>query len=404
MRILFTSLCVLFLSFSAQANKEVKDWTILVFLNGHNNLDYYGAEDINEMEKVGSTNSVNVLVQWASMGRETTDRLYVTKDDDTTKVTSKIIENLPRVDMGDYKELVKFVLWGIKNYPARHYFIDVWNHGSGWHYYNFDPTNPVKVKQNLVYTGISFDDFSGNEITTVQLGQAMKDIAEVLKRPIDIYGSDACLMAMPEIAAEMKNYVNYFVGSQDVEPGDGWPYDDFLAGMARFNKVSPEGVVTLLSTAYLNSYQGGSQGTREVTFSAFNLTNNVFSNFEKSMKEFSNAIYTLKQIDKKIVLEAIMKTHVFEYTDYADLVDFLSNLQKKGIDSIELYRTSELLKRATQDLVLVNGVSAYHEKAKGAAIWLPSDATTFNQYWERYQQLDFHKTTGWGFALKSLFN
>lgn len=402
MRILTIITAVLFFSLGTQANTAVKEWTFLVFLNGHNNLDRFGFDDINEMEKVGSTDNINIVVQWATMKKETTDRLYVTKDDDTKKVSSKVVQSLKRVDMGDYKELVKFVAWAAKKYPAKHYFLTVWNHGSGWHYLNYNPES--NVNPNITYTGISFDDYTGNEITTLQLGLAMDQIAAILKKPLDIYGSDACLMAMPEIAAQMRKSVNYFVGSEEVEPGEGWPYDDFLQSWTRFSRTSPEAVITLLTDAYLKSYQNGSQGTRDVTFSAFNLREDRLLGFYAAMKSFSNAIYTLKAKDRVLVKEAIMSTHVFEYSDYGDLVDFINKLQQKGINSVELYRTAELLKRSAIDLILINGASAAHKNAHGAAIWLPSDSYTFNQYWEKYQALDFHKTTGWGYALKSLFS
>jgi len=65
-------------------------------------------------------------------------------------------------------------------------------------------------------------------ITTKQLGQALKESAAIIGHPVDVYGSDACLMAMAEVAHEMADSVNVYVGSQEVEPGAGWPYGDFL--------------------------------------------------------------------------------------------------------------------------------------------------------------------------------
>ena len=36
------------------------------------------------------------------------------------------------VDCGDPKVLTDFLKWGMKKYPAKHYLVDVWNHGGGW--------------------------------------------------------------------------------------------------------------------------------------------------------------------------------------------------------------------------------------------------------------------------------
>ena len=66
----------------------LKEWTILVFLNGHNDLDSYGAMNVNAMERVGSSPGVNIVVQWASLDFSTTKRILVQKDNDEANVTS----------------------------------------------------------------------------------------------------------------------------------------------------------------------------------------------------------------------------------------------------------------------------------------------------------------------------
>ncbi len=38
------------------------EWTIMVFLNGKNNLAPFAVKDLNEMEMVGSTDKVNICV------------------------------------------------------------------------------------------------------------------------------------------------------------------------------------------------------------------------------------------------------------------------------------------------------------------------------------------------------
>ena len=69
-------------------------WTILVFVNGDNDLEAAGLDDVNEMEQVGSTADVNIVVQFdRSPGHSTSDenwsgarRYYVEADDDTTSI------------------------------------------------------------------------------------------------------------------------------------------------------------------------------------------------------------------------------------------------------------------------------------------------------------------------------
>jgi hypothetical protein len=83
------------LAFAAKAQPMAeKDWTVLVFLNGINSLDSFGPEDINEMEKVGSTDKVDVVVEWGSYSARKVQRLLVTKDDDANVIGSPIIQDL----------------------------------------------------------------------------------------------------------------------------------------------------------------------------------------------------------------------------------------------------------------------------------------------------------------------
>src|SRR4051794_10768774 len=99
----------------AYASEGLKEWTFLVYLNGHNNLDSFGALNINQMEQVGSSQDLNVLVQWASESNSNTKRLLVKKDNDTHAVSSPTIQDMGKVDMGDWRSLVDFVQWGVTN-------------------------------------------------------------------------------------------------------------------------------------------------------------------------------------------------------------------------------------------------------------------------------------------------
>src|ERR1700757_4673970 len=80
-----------------------KEWTFLLYLNGNNNLDSFGKLNINQMEAVGSSDAVNMVVQWASLENGDVRRLLVQKDNDTNNVTSPVVQNMGSVDMGDVK-------------------------------------------------------------------------------------------------------------------------------------------------------------------------------------------------------------------------------------------------------------------------------------------------------------
>ena len=103
----------------------VKEWTFAVFLNADNNLDRFGVEDQEEMSRVGSNENLNV-VTLIDRERGPAQINYIEKGN------IKKIKDMGEMDMGDYNELVKFAKFIKENYPAKHYMIGIWNHGSGW--------------------------------------------------------------------------------------------------------------------------------------------------------------------------------------------------------------------------------------------------------------------------------
>lgn len=381
-----------FSSLGAATPAPVKEWTLLTFINGNNNLDSFGAMNINQMEEVGSTASVNVVVQWASYRAATVKRLLVKKDA-SSAVTSPVLQDMGKVDMGDWRTLVEFIRWGVENFPAKHYMVNVWDHGSGWH------LKRLRAAGDIHANDISWDDFTGHSITTEQLGEAMREAKRVIGHNVDVYGSDACLMAMVEVAGEMADAVDTFVGSQDLEPGAGWPYSTFLRRWNAKASNTPAEVVTYLVQEYLKSYQGGINGKSEVTLSAFDLTK--LGALQTSMRGFSQTLQSLDATGRRSITNAIKQSQNFYYSDYGDLIDFLAQSEKAGVSGLTR-ETVQKVRDAARDFVIANGVTQSFAKATGISIWLPENQSALRSYEGRYQGLLFSRATGWGDALKHI--
>ncbi len=365
--VLFLNLVLLPLK--ALAGEPVqKEWTLIVFLNGHNNLDPFGAKDINEMEQIGSTADSNIVVQWASLKAPNTKRLLIQKDQNTTIVSSPTVENLPRIDMGDYKELVNFIAWAVKNYPAKHYMIDVWNHGAGW-ILNTEPEA----------RGISYDDLTGNHITTEELALAMSEAKKIIGHKVDIYASDACLMAMAEIAVQMKDSVAYFGGSEETEPADGWPYEKLLPAFKK-NATAPE-ILTTLTREYVAHYKA--LGQSRITFSAYDLA--YSDELTASIKDL---IPFLRSKPKKELQGASRQSTRFAEWSYTDLLHLA-----------KILKLESKIEPALKKFVIANDMSTTFKAVGGVAVWLPTYKPA-DTLMERYKLLEFHLETGWGDATK----
>jgi len=368
---------------------DVKEWTLLVFLNGHNNLDSFGAKDINEMEKVGSSDQVNVVVQWASMKNRDTRRLYVQRDASTTTVTSPVVQSMPRVDMGDPRNFVEFVRWGMENYPAKKYFVDVWDHGSGWHL----SADDVQARD------ISWDDYTGNSISTEELGQAVRELRAITGQKISLYGSDACLMAMAEVGSEIAEGAEFMVGSQDLEPGDGWPYDGILSRLGAKADASAQELGAMVVEAYVASYSGGSQGRQDVTQSVVNLERS--KELHAALAELGTSLRLLGKEERTRVIKASVDALNFYYADYVDLGDFVSQLEKSRIPSLDSALISNV-RQAIDDYVVSSSATGRFQAAQGISVWVPNYKSTYNRYIERYRGLSFHQETAWGDTLQYL--
>jgi hypothetical protein len=375
---------------------QEKEWTLLVFLNGNNNLDRFGALNINQMEQIGSTADINVVVQWASLANKKTQRLFITKDTDNNKVTSPVMEDMGKVDMGDWKNLVEFVRWGVKNYPAKHYFIDIWDHGSGWH-----ALHALGDRSGFTFQpfDISWDDNSRNHITTEQLAEALSESAKIIGHKVDLYASDACLMAMVEIADQVGDSVEVYAGSEEVEAGEGWPYQTFLKRWADHPKSTAIEVGTILTEEFVASYNGGVNGHNDATFSTFDLTH--LENVKKAVQGLGKNLQTLNEDARKKVLGIMSNTQNFTYNDYADLTDFVLLLEASQIPGLDKTVLEET-KTALKNLIVSHAATSSYARALGAAIWLPYSKYQFNTHIERYKGLKFDQSTKWSEALQFL--
>lgn len=385
---IFLFFTVTILTFNTFAKSAEKEWTFLLFLNGHNNLSSYGTMNLKDMEKSGSTDEVNLVVEWGKADSDLTHRLLVQKSTNPNKVTSPILMSLKDRDMGDYKNFVDFVKWGIDNYPAKHYFVAVWNHGSGWH---------LQSANSIGINDISFDDNTGHHITTEQLGLAMSEIKQHIGRNVDIYGSDACLMQMLEVVAEMKTSVNYFVGSEELEPGEGWPYETFMKKWTSAPQSTPAEVSILLSKEYLAAYNGGVYGNADVTFSALDV-----SKLDAVINSSTSVFDYIKSLDASSVekvKKALGSVQSYYYDDYKDFGDLL-----KTIDSLPIAKDTNLFVKAQADLsslVLTVDSTESYTKSTGVSIWVP----TYNSsYMERYKGLVFDKQSGWSQFLEKIID
>ncbi|MCG2791447.1 MAG: clostripain-related cysteine peptidase [Actinomycetia bacterium] len=370
---------------------NIPEWTVMIYLDADNNLESDGIDDINEMEMVGSTADVNIVVQVDRIpGYDTsnsnwtnTRRYYITQDSDPMQINSQLIgSDLGELNMGDSQTLVDFASWAITEYPAKKYLLVIWNHGGGFR-------SPAYTAKD-----IACDDTSGGDkITMPELEYALSAISAQMGKNIDIVGMDACLMAMTEVAYQIKDYADILVASEENEPGDGWPYDTILSQLVSNPLMSPVQLAADIVDKYIFSYP-----SYEVTQSAVDLS--YIDALASQLSGMALAIMSDTLTPKNVYINAAYSSQYYGDPDFIDLYDFCSkvliysyNVQVKSIAlSIQQTLISSVVINSNYNGWSVSG-------SEGLSIYFP----WYSGYnYVKYSTTNFAQDTFWDEMLLSL--
>ena len=397
---------------------KAAQWTWLVYMAGDNNLQGAGSDDLDEMKRVGSTDDVNVIVQFDTKANKTT-RYRVEKN------KLKSLQQMPGVDCGDPKVLASFIQWGMKTFPATHYLLDVWNHGGGWENlpadYNYDAIRAAKpqaaarlrrLKRALFRTtvkriharppsarAIAIDCGSHDYLDNQELRAA---VAKALPagRKLDVFACDACLMNMLEIAYEMKDTARFMVGSEETEPGAGWPYAAILKPLTARPTMTPAELAKLVVVEYRKSFQRGGDAT---TQSALDLGR--VSAAAAAVNELADLLLAdLPNVAGAVTL-ARDRTQKFEMPEYVDLGDFAAQLAQRVPHNPKIQTAVRAIQAALDPsaagaFVIQNGTTgAKMARATGVSIYFPHP----EDYAPDYRDLQFSRDGRWKTFLEALF-
>ncbi|MBE3092536.1 MAG: hypothetical protein IMZ51_02575 [Chloroflexi bacterium] len=369
------------------------EWTVMVYLDADNNLESAGIDDINEMEMVGSTGDVNIVVQAdripgydiSNSDWTNTRRYYITQDFNPVLINSEF-NDLGELNMGESQTLIDFTDWATINYPAKKYLLVIWNHGGG-----FRSLNLAK--------DIAWDDTSGGDkITMPELEYALSVINAQMGKKIDIVGMDACLMAMTEVAYQIKDYADILIASEENSPGDGWPYDTILAQLVSNPLMSPKQLAADIVDKYIFSYS-----SYEVTQSAIDLS--YMDTLVGQLSNLALAIMSDILTPKNNYISAAYNSQYYSQSPYSwekefiDLYDFCNKLlvysNSTNVKNIAL-NIQQILNSAVINSNY-NGVSV--SGSKGLSIYFPW-YYAYNS--NKYNSTNFAQDTFWDEMLLSL--
>lgn len=359
------------LNLSSTPIASTANWTVMVYMAA-DNLESYAIQDFLEMANVGSSSSVNVVVQLDRTARTDLEINYNdTSDDDTrfgdwTDTRRGIISsgNTPGLswgtsigesNMGDANSLSNFLIWSMTNYQANNYALVMWGHGSGFN--------------------VSYDDNTGDSISASELSSVLGG----LFRNIDLVGCDACLMGMTEFAYQIRNNASVFVGSQELIPGTGWNYTTVLSDLTSNSTMTATDLGTAIVNHYRQYYNSAEANGIEETLSAISLVSlrsNNPNNLATAISSFATTVINSATSYDRTQLDLYsFDSASFEDPNYCDLGTLLSRVASDTTMKTSI-RTAAAAALNAYNSTIIQNYSSISQPGTGLSIYFQPPGTS----------------------------
>ena len=227
-------------------------WAIYWYLCG-SDLETNGGFatiDLNEMLQVQMPENVKVVIQTGGAAAWQNDLMDPNKIQRWVYDSEglKLVEEQATTNMGDAQTLYEFLYFANENFPADKVAVTFWNHGGG------------------SVSGAAFDEIHGlDSLDLSEMYAAFNEVwpANTDAPALELVGFDTCLMATIDVAAAFQPFAKYLVGSEEVEPGNGWLYSGWIGALAE----DPAMDGAALGTAICDTYYEGCEavGTQDQT-------------------------------------------------------------------------------------------------------------------------------------------
>ena len=324
--------------------------TVMVYMCGTDLESKYGmaTSDLTEMVKANLSDRVNVIVETGGC-RAWKNNIVSSSVNQIYRVHSDGLERLENsfgsAAMTDPANLTKFIQYCAKNFPANRNVLILWDHGGG------------------SISGYGYDEKSGgrSSMTLPQIDKALGDANVVF----DWIGYDACLMSTLETALVSAKYADYLIASEEVEPGTGWYYTDWLNALSRNTSLPTESLGKTLIDSYVTACRAKSYNA-QVTLAMTDLAM-LQSKMPAAFRDFSVSTNKLISNDAyRQVSNARAGARQFAQSTRINQVDLADLALRIGSDE------GKALAQTIQDCVKYNGTTI--TKCYGLSIFFPYES------------------------------
>ena len=356
---------------------SAESWTVLLYMAADNNLAEMGRLDINSLESVAQPADLNLIVQ-ADFPEGA--KRYKIQQDNSEQITSPVLANLGTINSGDPNTLNSFIKWGFNRYPAQRKMLIIWSHGDSWYKDNSGKwICPDDNAQDLI-------SVSGGELVLALSGIPY----------LDILLFDACSMQCIEVINEIHSFADYIIGSEDLVPQYGFPYEDIIP---LFNGDFDE-LLAQIPELYVSSYlpgQGINPGGALWSVTCSVVKTELVPQFVQQIKNFAISQRFLAPKYFTVRNSCYSMNTGLADIDIRDFLEKAQTVWTSGTQNLLSLWTSIVISSCFTNPEEVGNIGT-------AAIWFPDSRFNFENGWRQYHKLNFSRSRWLSFVNSAIGN
>ncbi len=298
------------------ADKKV---VVIEYIIGSDLEDSRGMASVNIAQMKDTTakgDGVDFVVQAGG-----SERWFTKGIDDSTvgryRISGGDIETVELLDsktcMSEPDSLKDFILWAKENYPADRYMLVLWDHGGGF------------------ASGYGVDDLNKRADRSLLSASEIINVIKDVDMKFDLIGFDACLMQNVEYANALEPYADYYLASEETEPGTGWFYTAGFGKLAEDPTLSTEEFGKAMVSSYdqvqRKLHEGEPDPSCTLSLVDLTLVKPVYKQLTDLYKKASAEIADKPSVYANMSA-ARSGSYQFLDEEQVDMVSYLTNLKK----------------------------------------------------------------------------
>ncbi|MCD8179926.1 MAG: clostripain-related cysteine peptidase [Firmicutes bacterium] len=342
-----------------------RSWTVLVYMCGGSGetLNGSSSEKLDDMMKVEYPENISVVVQTGGSVEWHTKGVYsdYLQRFEVGNGTMYLADQAVAANMGDYRTLADFLMWGISNYESDSYMLILSGAGGG------------------SICGMAYDELNDDDsLTLEEISYALS----LAGKNFDIIGLDAPLMGSLETASALSTSADYLVCSQDIQGADSWDYAGFLQAMCESPSAGADEIgKAVCRTYYDKCVQNGTAADAAmsvVDMSKISTLTQAFDGMAGEMLTATDSLDTYANLSN-----AINSVHIYggatDEEGYSNSIDLGDAAVKIGG---YVGNTADVLIEALNDAVVYRVCGERQMNSSGLSVYYPicADSEELQEY------------------------